>query len=113
MTMRIRVLVVPGCPNAGPAVERVVAATAGREAEVELVEVRDRTGAAAYGMNGSPTILLDGVDPFAPADAEPSLSCRLYRGADGTLSGVPSEAALAEALAAAGLPPPFAPPSTP
>ncbi|MFJ8015772.1 alkylmercury lyase [Streptomyces sp. NPDC096339] len=110
--MRISVLVVPGCPNAAPVLERVRAALGGRGAEVELVEVRDRAGAAAYGMNGSPTILLDGVDPFAPADAEPSLSCRLYRDADGTLSGAPSEAALREALTAAGLPPPAGAPGT-
>lgn len=111
--MRIRVLVVPGCPNAGPAVERVTTALAGRAAEVELIEVRDRAEAAAYGMNGSPTILLDGVDPFAPADAEPSLSCRLYRAADGTLSGAPGAAALTEALKTAGLRPRSAPPGTP
>ncbi|WP_329376768.1 hypothetical protein OG625_04595 [Streptomyces sp. NBC_01351] len=102
--MRITVLTVPGCPNAVPAAERVTAALAGRAVELELVVVHDRAQAAAHGMNGSPTILLDGADPFAPAGAEPSLSCRLYRDADGIVSGVPGEAALREALTAAGLP---------
>lgn len=64
--MRITVLTVPGCPNAPLAMERVAAALAARRAEVELVEVHDQAQAAEYGMNGSPTILLDGVDPFAP-----------------------------------------------
>ncbi|MFE7113156.1 organomercurial lyase [Streptomyces sp. NPDC057575] len=92
--MRITVLTVPECPNAPLAVERVTAALAGRDAEVEMVEVRDQEQAAAYGMNGSPTVLLDGVDPFALEGAAPSVSCRLYRDADGTVSGAPSVAAL-------------------
>ncbi|MER7174790.1 alkylmercury lyase family protein [Streptomyces mesophilus] len=58
--------------------------------EVETVEVRDEEQARALGMTGSPTILVDGVDPFAVAGAEPSLSCRLYRGADGTAEWAPT-----------------------
>lgn len=107
--MRITVLTVPDCPNATPAYERVTAALAGRKAEVELVEVHDQAQAAEYGMTGSPTILLDGVDPFAPEGAVPSVSCRLYRDADGTVSGAPSEAALRQALAGAVLPQPAVP----
>ncbi|MFD5514144.1 alkylmercury lyase family protein [Streptomyces sp. NPDC127051] len=100
--MRITVLTVPECPNAPLAVERVTAALAGRAAKVELVEVHGQEQAAAHGMTGSPTILLDGLDPFAPAGAVPSVSCRLYRDADGTVSGAPSVAALREALTGAG-----------
>ncbi|MEU9848186.1 organomercurial lyase [Streptomyces sp. NPDC047985] len=96
--MRITVLTVPGCPNAPLAMERVTAALAGREAEVELVEVHDQAQAAERGMNGSPTVLLDGVDPFAPAGAVPSVSCRLYRDADGAVAGAPSVAVLRAAL---------------
>ncbi|MFI0004746.1 MULTISPECIES: hypothetical protein [Streptomyces albovinaceus subgroup] len=100
--MRITVLTVPGCPNAAPAMERVTAALAGRTAEVELIEVHDQDRAAALGMTGSPTILLDGIDPFAPAGAEPSVSCRLYRDTDGTATGVPGEAALRAAIDGVG-----------
>ncbi|MFD9815818.1 organomercurial lyase [Streptomyces sp. NPDC059080] len=96
--MRITVLTVPGCPNAPLAMERVTAALAGRTAEVERVEVHDQAQATAHGMNGSPTILLDGRDPFAPAGAVPSVSCRLYRDRDGTAAGAPSVAALRAAL---------------
>ncbi|SBW28004.1 hypothetical protein FDG2_5497 [Candidatus Protofrankia californiensis] len=99
--MRITVLTVAGCPNTPLVKERIRAALGGREAEVDLVEVHDEAQAAAYGMTGSPTILLDGVDPFAPAGAAPSVSCRLYPDADGTAAGAPSEAALHEALTAA------------
>lgn len=102
--MRITVLTVPGCPNAAPAVERVTAALAGRAADVALVEVHDQDQAAARGMTGSPTILLDGTDPFAPPGSAPSVSCRLYRDLDGTVSGTPSEAALRAAIDGAHLP---------
>ncbi|WP_411144819.1 organomercurial lyase [Streptomyces sp. x-80] len=102
--MRITVLTVPECPNAPLAVERVTAALAGRAARVELVEVLDQAQATELGMTGSPTVLLDGVDPFAPAGAVPSISCRLYRDADGAVSGAPNVAALRAALDGAGLP---------
>ncbi|MCM1951147.1 alkylmercury lyase family protein [Streptomyces sp. G2] len=99
--MQVTVLTVADCPNARPALERVTAALDGRPAQVELVEVADEAEAALLGMYGSPTILIDGTDPFAPPGAVPSLSCRLYRDADGTVSGVPDEAALRQALAGA------------
>ncbi|WP_330334426.1 hypothetical protein OHS33_34865 [Streptomyces sp. NBC_00536] len=97
--MKITVLTVADCPNAQPALERITTVLDGREAQVVLVEVADEAEAARLGMCGSPTILIDGTDPFAPPGATPSLSCRLYRGADGTVSGVPDEAALRQALA--------------
>ncbi|MGW4519462.1 hypothetical protein ACWEO4_48335 [Streptomyces sp. NPDC004393] len=99
--MRITVLTVTDCPNARPALERLTAALDGREAEVELIEVADEAEAARLGMHGSPTILIGGTDPFPPHGAVPSLSCRLYRNADGTVSGVPDETALRQALAGA------------
>ncbi|MFC7216922.1 alkylmercury lyase [Streptomyces polyrhachis] len=99
--MRITVLAVPGCANTGLALERVAAALAGRAAEVEVVEVRNGNQALALGMSGSPTILLDGVDPFPSDGGQPSVSCRLYRDADGAASGAPGEDALRAAINAA------------
>jgi len=49
-------------------------------------------------MHGSPTLLIDGVDPFGPPDQRPSLSCRLYRDAAGRPAGAPSVEALRQAL---------------
>ena len=46
---------------------------------MELVAVTGETEAARLGMTGSPTILLDGADPFAAAGAVPGLSCRIHR----------------------------------
>jgi hypothetical protein len=83
---------------------RITAVLAGRQASVELVEVTGEAEAARLGMTGSPTILLDGVDPFAGAGAVPSVSCRIYRGSDGTPKGAPSMQDLTAALSAAGLP---------
>lgn len=101
--MRITVLTVPDCPN-GPVVEeRITAALGGRSAEVGLVEVREEDEAARWGMTGSPTVLLDGVDPFAVAGAVPSVSCRIYR-SGGTVDGAPGVADLCKALTSAGLP---------
>ncbi len=104
--MRITVLTVADCPNAQPALERITAVLDGLDTELELVEVASETEAARRGMYGSPTILIDGNDPFAQPGAGPSLSCRLYHKSDGTLSGVPDENALRRALAGARAPGP-------
>ncbi|MCQ1579260.1 organomercurial lyase [Streptomyces parvus] len=99
--LRITVLTVPDCPNAPLALERITAALDGREADVDLVEVRDEAEAAGWGMTGSPTVLIDGVDPFAVPGAPASVSCRLYRNEQGRAAGAPSVEALRKVLAGA------------
>jgi hypothetical protein len=106
-SLRITVLTVPGCPNASVVRERIDRALKGREVPVRYVEVADEAGAARWNMTGSPTILLNDVDPFATVESQPSVSCRLYRHADGTADGAPTAADLRHALAA-GLPGPTA-----
>jgi hypothetical protein len=54
-------------------------------------------------MHGSPTLLIDGQDPFADPDTPSSLSCRLYRAPDGRQQGAPSVADLRGVLHDAGL----------
>ncbi len=49
-------------------------------------------------MTGSPTILLDGTDPFGRPGLEPSLSCRLYPDEHGRLGPAPSTGQLRQAL---------------
>ncbi|MFB6558340.1 hypothetical protein ACFCYH_05390 [Streptomyces sp. NPDC056400] len=102
--MRITILTVPDCPNAPVVRDRITAALDGRAADVELVQVSEEDNAARWGMTGSPTVLLDGIDPFAVPGAPPSVSCRLYRDADGHTDGAPSVQALREALAGARRP---------
>jgi hypothetical protein len=41
--------------------------------------VADEREAVLAGMHGSPTLLIDGVDPFAAPGQAPGLACRLYR----------------------------------
>ncbi|MFD0042470.1 alkylmercury lyase family protein [Streptomyces anulatus] len=96
--MRVTVLTVPDCPNTPVVRERITAALGGREAPVELIEVREQAQAARWGMTGSPTVLVDGVDPFAVAGAPASVSCRLYRDEEGRHGGAPSIEALRQAF---------------
>jgi len=96
--MRITVLSVPDCPNAPVIEERIIRALDGRSADLELIEVADQEQAARLGMTGSPTVLIDGTDPFAVPGAPACVSCRLYRGPDGRAEGAPSVADLQRAL---------------
>jgi hypothetical protein len=96
--MRITVLTVPDCPNAPVVEQRLAQALDGREADVERVDVGDPEQAARLGMTGSPTVLIDGADPFGLPGAHGSLSCRLYRGPDGRAEGAPSVVDLRRAL---------------
>lgn len=59
--------------------------------------VRTPEEAEASGFRGSPTVLVDGRDPFARGDEPVGLSCRIYQTPDGP-AGAPSFAQLAAAL---------------
>lgn len=100
--MQIDIAHVPECPNLGLASSRVHQALEQTrlEAAVREVEVTSEEAAEALGTPGSPTILIDGRDPFQ-SGAAPSLSCRLYSTAAG-MQGAPSVADLVEALCAEG-----------
>lgn len=100
--MRIEVLTVLDCPNGPVAGRRLAEALAGRQdVMVERRVIGTLEEAARYGMHGSPTILIDGRDPFAAPGTPASLSCRLYRDADGRAQGAPTASQLREAIAAA------------
>lgn len=98
--MRIELLTVADCPNRDETLRRLGQALrlCGLEdAVITDRRIEDDAEAAAAGMTGSPTVLVDGRDPLAEAGLEASLSCRLYHG-DGRFEGAPSVAALARAL---------------
>ena len=93
--MKVELLTVPACPSRALALQRITEAfglAAWPAPAVAERVIDDPEVAASAGMHGSPTILIDGTDPFATGD-EPSVSCRLYDNADG-LSGAPSVADL-------------------
>lgn len=97
--MELTVLAVPDCPNAPLLEARLGEVLAGRpEVTVRRVELADLDAAAQWRMHGSPTLLVDGRDPFAEPDTGPALACRLYRGEPGRLEGAPTVTALRQAL---------------
>jgi hypothetical protein len=63
--------------------------------ERERVESAER--AQEMDFRGSPTVLIDGADPFLDRSAPVGLSCRLYR-TDGVTEGAPSLAQLRAVL---------------
>ncbi|KUM99487.1 hypothetical protein AQI95_38895 [Streptomyces yokosukanensis] len=89
--MRVEMVTVPDCPNGPVLRERLALALVGRT-DVELTEhvVDDPPEAERRGMHGSPTLLVDGRDPYAASGAAASVSCHLCRGADGRIRGAPS-----------------------
>jgi hypothetical protein len=101
--MELVLLTVPDCPNAAAFEQRLAAVLAGRpDAVVRRRVIASEQEAAAEGMHGSPTLLVDGTDPFAALGQPPSLSCRLYTAVSGQAGPVPSVAELRRVLKAAG-----------
>jgi hypothetical protein len=67
--------------------------------DIQLREIRTDVDAADAEFRGSPTILIDGVDPLAAQDDDPiGLSCRVYRRRDGSISPTPDPDDLRDAL---------------
>src|SRR5918992_911473 len=112
--MRIELLYFGGCPtyrNAAEDVRRVLAETS-VEAELELVEVNSDEEARRLGFPGSPTLRIDGRDPFpVPERGEGGLTCRVYATPEG-MKGTPTAAMIREALGS-GKEPPERKPLTP
>lgn len=67
-------------------------------ADLEIVVVSEQADAERLGLCGSPTLLVDGIDPFADPSQRPSLSCRLFADPGGTVGNAPSVGALRAAL---------------
>jgi hypothetical protein len=98
--MKLQILHVPDCPNVAVLAARLDEILAGRsDVEVERRVVADQDEAAAAGMTGSPTLLVDGTDPFAVPGSSASVSCRLYVDETGAAVGSPSAAQLRAVLA--------------
>jgi hypothetical protein len=98
--MRLQILHVPDCPNTAVLTQRLGPLIVRRhDVVIEHRVIRDDAEAAARGMTGSPTLLVDGADPFAMAGQSPSLACRVYVDEAGAVSGAPSLAQLRAALA--------------
>ncbi len=96
--MRIALLYSDGCPTYRTAQKDLlrVLAEEGIEAEVELVAVNTDEEARRLGFPGSPTMRVDGRDPF-PARGEEGLGCRHYATPEG-IKGSPTAGMIRAAL---------------
>lgn len=88
--MQIVIRHTEGCPHVDMVESRTRQAVVrlGIEAEIESALVRTVADAEEMRFVGSPTILIDGKDPFADNDT-PALACRIYATESG-LEGAPS-----------------------
>jgi hypothetical protein len=80
--MDVELLLVPDCPHSAPAAVllRDALADVGLTAqEFRTSVISDQSQAERRGFVGSPTFLIDGVDPFAEDGQPPAVACRVYR----------------------------------
>ena len=99
--MQITLRYFAGCPNWRLAKERLrtTLESAGlSDAVISLEPVETHEEAARLGFRGSPTILVDGRDPFADESTPVGLACRVYATGDG-LQGAPTLDQLRAAIA--------------
>jgi hypothetical protein len=97
--VHLTLLAVPDCPNAKLLEQHLLLALEGLDdVTVSRHEIADEDQAARRGMNGSPTLLVDGIDPFGGPDQRASLSCRLFRDDRGRSAGAPSTEQLRQAI---------------
>jgi hypothetical protein len=97
--MDITIVHVADCPHVDLARRRLDAALdqVGLHATIHQRLVTSDHDTATAGLRGSPTILIDGHDPFDDDNETTGLACRLYRTEAGA-DGAPSVPDLVEAL---------------
>ena len=97
--MKIQLLYFDDCPNWRTTIQHLEQLLDEAESahEVELVIVDDQEAAERWSFRGSPTVLVDGGDPFVDKAAPVGLSCRIYR-TDTGFAGSPSLEQLRGAL---------------
>lgn len=98
--MRVELRFFEGCPNWQLLDARLLEAfdTLGERPTVTYERVETPEEAARLQFRGSPSLLLDGKDPFADQAGSVGLSCRIYRTESGP-QGAPSVEQLVAVLA--------------
>jgi hypothetical protein len=97
--VHLTVLAVPGCPNVKLFEQHLMQALEGsRDITVSRHEITDQDQATRRGMNGSPTLLIDGIDPFGRPGQQASMSCRLFREGRRHAGRAPSAGRLRDAI---------------
>jgi hypothetical protein len=98
--MDVQLLVVADCPNEGPAgalLRRALDGVGLSAVKFSTRVIGSQQEAEQVGFLGSPTVLVDGRDPFAEPGRAAALACRLYPGESGP-SGLPAPGPLRQAL---------------
>ena len=98
--MKVTIQYFDGCPHWKLADERLRRVLEGMSAgdvtlDYELIDSPET--AERVGFHGSPTILIDGRDPFVTGIEQVGMSCRVFRTEDG-IQGAPTEAELRRLL---------------
>lgn len=98
--MNIQVLHIDECPNweeAGVRLRSALHAVGKPDTAIETILLTTPEEAERYAFAGSPTILIDGEDPFPTGATTTDLACRVYN--TGTrLAGSPTTEQLTQAL---------------
>ena len=98
--MKVTIQYFDGCPHwklADERVRRVLEGASTDDVTLEYELVNSPEKAERVGFHGSPTILVDGRDPFVTGDEPVGLTCRVFRTEAG-VEGSPTEAALRKVL---------------
>jgi hypothetical protein len=99
-SMDVEVLVVADCPNEGGAValvRRALDDVGLMQVPIRTRVVTDEQDAAKLGFVGSPTIRINGADPFPSRAGATGLACRVYVD-HGVRSGLPGLSTLRQVL---------------
>lgn len=90
-----------GCPNWETALERIrsVMGELDVQAPVRVERVETDEEAKRLDFHGSPTVLIDGVDPFSDGTGDVGLACRIYETPDGP-AGLPTREQLRAVISA-------------
>ena len=98
-TMQVTLQFFEGC-HGWKVTQRRLREVLGPDAVIDYRRVESHADAVALGFRGSPTVLVDGEDPFTEAAAPVGMACRIYRTDDGQ-EDAPSVEQLREALGVA------------
>jgi hypothetical protein len=98
--MKITIQYFDGCPHwklADERVRHVLRDFSSHDVTLEYQFIDSPETADQLGFHGSPTILIDGLDPFLTGVEQVGMSCRVFRTEDG-IQGAPTEAELRKLL---------------
>lgn len=98
--MKVTIQYFDGCPHwklAEQRVRRVLEGMSSDDVTLDYELIDSPETAERVGFHGSPTILVDGRDPFVTGIEQVGMSCRVFSTEDG-IQGAPTEAEIRKLL---------------